>query len=235
MATGVALWRRLRALTAANAELSRINRQLLLAQDEERRRIARELHDESGQWLTSLIAGLGALERQLEQDSPAQQRARGLRQVSERTLEELGRLARGLYPSSLDRLGLRAAVEHLVGEYGKHHDIAVDAHIRGLDLGARLDAEVERALYRGVQEMLTNVSKHARAKSVCVLLDRGIRHVRLTVDDDGCGFSASPQGSGLGLAGLRERAQHLGGTLHIESEPGRGSTLALELPLRGEP
>jgi len=203
------------------------------AQEEERKRIARELHDSTSQALTSLIIGLKALGESC--DWPAtRQRADELRSVAAQTLDDVHGLARQLRPSVLDDLGLPAALERYAADYRRRYPIQVDLAIRGLD-HIRLPTEVETALYRIVQEALTNVARHAQATTASVLVEHYAGVVRAIVEDDGRGFNPLTAGRAeqrLGLYGIRERAELLGGKLAIESEPGRGTSLFVEIPAR---
>jgi signal transduction histidine kinase len=141
-----------------------------------------------------------------------------------------------LHPGTLDKLGLAAAIGKLVDDYRLHHEINIEAHVQGLDNVSRLDTTVERTVYRGAQELLTNISKHADAENVSLLIDRSNRYIRLTIDDDGRGFeslngSHPTPSSGLGLFGIRERVEQLRGQFVAESTPGQGSTFAIEIPI----
>jgi len=201
---------------------------VIAAQEEERKRIARELHDSTSQSLTSLLIGMRTLADYC--DSPAvRERAEELRQVAARTLDDVHALALQLRPSVLDDLGLAAALERYVAECRQRYALPVDLALRGLD--ERLPMEVETALYRIVQEGLTNVARHAQAKTASVLVERRNGTVRAIIEDDGRGFDPTQVGDRLGLYGIRERAELLGGTLTIESERGRGASLFVEIPL----
>jgi signal transduction histidine kinase len=205
---------------------------VIAAQEDERKRIARELHDSASQSLTSLMVGLRALSDTC--DSPViQQRAEELRSVAADTLDEVHELSRQLRPSVLDDLGLPAALERYTAECRRRFGLRVELAMHGLD-GQRLPAAVETALYRIVQEALTNVARHAQAGVASVLLEMQASHLRAIVEDDGRGFDAEAIGAAghrLGLYGIRERAELLGGTLTIESASGRGTTLFIEIPL----
>lgn len=213
---------------------SRLLEQIITAQEEERRRIARELHDETGQSLTSLTLGLSMIAESHDL-ARAQSNAAELRALAASTLEEVHHLARGLRPSVLDDLGLLPALERHVKEYEAMCGVSVDLHVAGLD--HRLPASIEIAVYRIVQEALTNTAKHAGASVVSVLLERRDGAIHLIVEDDGCGFDAQEVlASGdadrrLGLHGMRERALLLGGSLTIESTPGRGATVFADIPV----
>jgi signal transduction histidine kinase len=225
------------ATTLAQAEAERAEREqlraryvsgVIAAQEEERKRIARELHDSTSQSLTSLLVGMRALTDYC--DSPAiRERAEALRQVAVRTLDDLHSLALQLRPSVLDDLGLAAALERYVAECRHHYALSIDLALRGL--GERLPVEVETALYRIVQEGLTNVARHAQAATASVLVERRNGAVRAIIEDDGRGFDPAQVGDRLGLYGIRERAELLGGALVVESEPGRGASLFVEIPV----
>lgn len=200
-------------------------RRVFEGQELERRRLARELHDETGQALTSVLLGLKAVES--ADDIAA---ALGtLRELVVDTLQDVRRLAVELRPKALDDFGLLPAVERLVETFRSSTGINVDFESR---LGeSRLPPEVETTLYRVVQEALTNVAKHAGAQSVSVLLVRRDASASAVVEDDGEGFtSAAEAGGGIGLAGMRERLALLGGRLIIESD-NAGTTVAAEVPI----
>ena len=204
--------------------------QVMTAQEEERRRIARELHDETGQAITALMVGLRTLMD--ECPSPAiQAQADELRSVAAETLEGVRNLARELRPSVLDDLGLVAALERYISEYRQRHRLNVDVAVHGLK--ERLPAPVETALYRIVQESLTNIARHARASMVSVLLEQSPGSVRVIVEDNGCGFDplSGNETHHLGLYGRQERAELLGGTFMIESAQGSGTSIFVEVPL----
>lgn len=207
-----------------------VNR-VIAAQEDERRRIARELHDSTSQSLTSLLVGL----RALEEDDPAQvaQHTEDLRKIVGETLEDVNRLAWQLRPSALDDLGLAAALKRYVADYRERYKLPVDLIIRGVD-EQRLSPEVETTIYRIVQEALTNVARHAQADTVSVMIDCRDNTMLVIVEDNGIGLQPETvrQGSRerLGLYGIRERAELLGGKFVIESEPGRGTSLFVEIP-----
>jgi two-component system, NarL family, sensor histidine kinase DevS len=203
-------------------------RRVVDAQEQERRRLARELHDETGQALTSILLGLKALE-----ETFATQEARAataeLRERVVATLQDVRGLAVELRPSALDDFGLAAALERLTTSFSEQTGIAVDFETALPE--ERLPGEVETALYRIVQESLTNVVKHAQARRVSILLTRTSGAVKAVIEDDGRGIGDDSSG-GFGLAGMRERLSLLGGRLEIESGPGSGTTIAAEVPLR---
>jgi signal transduction histidine kinase len=202
-------------------------RKVVEAQELERKRLARELHDETGQALTSLLLGLRALEG--AEDLEAVRRAsESLRALVVGTLQDVRRLAVELRPSALDDFGLVPALERLVDTFGESSAIRVDLVAR---LGeTRLSTEAETVLYRTVQESLTNVVKHAGAQSVSISLMRKNGGVAAVIEDDGQGFEPDAIDGGLGLAGIRERVALVGGRVAIESAPGAGTTIAIEVP-----
>ncbi|HXF84891.1 MAG TPA: HAMP domain-containing protein [Anaerolineales bacterium] len=202
---------------------------VIATQEDERRRIARELHDSTSQNLTSLIVGLRMMEAQCVH-CPSPTKAADLRQLASHTLEEVHDLSMRLRPRVLDDLGLAAALERLAHEWQARYKIPVDVVIQ---LDERLPGEIETALYRIVQEALTNIARHAQAKSASILVEKRGGSVRAIVEDDGVGFDPSAQlgERHLGLLGMRERAELLGGTLTIESAPQSGTSVFIEIPL----
>jgi signal transduction histidine kinase len=203
-------------------------RRVVSAQELERRRLARELHDETGQALTSILLGLKSLEDAGDDDDLAESTSR-LRELVVTTLQDVRRLAVELRPKALDDFGLVPALERLVETFREQTGIEVDLEPRLGD--DRLPPEVETALYRITQEALTNVVKHAHANRVSIVLTRRGGSVSAVIEDDGRGF-AEEQGSenGLGLLGMRERVALVDGRLSVESSPGAGTTLSIEVP-----
>ena len=212
-------------------------RKVIEVAEDERKRVARELHDNTGQALTSLIAGLAALET-----GPDAARAAGLRALTAQTLTEVHDLALTLRPSSLDDLGLVPALRKYCHGTARRFGVKVDCETVGLDEAERLPGEIELALYRIGQEALTNAVRHGQARSVEVMLQRKPESVLAVVQDDGRGFDATDwadrcrRDEHLGLLGIAERAGLLGGTLRVESRPGAGTSLFVEIPfLEGRP
>jgi signal transduction histidine kinase len=204
-------------------------RRAVEAQELERRRLARELHDETGQALTSILLGLKGLDEGLD-DAGSRAAAADLRELVVSTLQDVRRLAVELRPSALDDFGVVAALERLAASFGEQTGITVDFETSLAD--ERLPAEVETALYRIVQESLTNVVKHARARHVSVLLARKGGAIKAVVEDDGQGFDpAGDRHDGFGLVGMRERLALLGGRLEVESSSEAGTTIVAEVPL----
>jgi signal transduction histidine kinase len=205
-------------------------RRVVEAQELERARLARELHDETGQALTSILLGLKPLEQTAANDE-ARAAVASLRELVVSTLQEVRRLAVELRPSALDDFGLASAVERLAASFRDQADLQVDFEAQ---LGEeRLPREVETALYRIIQEALTNILKHAGASRVSILLTRRDGSAAAIVEDDGSGFDPSATSDdGLGLVGMRERVGLVGGRLRIESTSGSGTTVRAEVPLR---
>ncbi len=204
-------------------------RRVVHGQELERRRLARELHDETGQALTSILLGLKAVE---DAADPAALRAASshLRELVVSTLQDVRRLAVELRPKALDDFGLVPALERLVETFHEQTGIEVQLEAR-LD-AQRLPEEVETTLYRLVQEALTNIVKHAHARTVSVLLVPRNGAVSALIEDDGRGFQPdTAREDGLGLVGMRERVGLLGGRFTVESSEGTGTTLAVEVPV----
>jgi signal transduction histidine kinase len=220
---------------AENAH-QRVLRRLSEAQETERGRISRELHDRLGQDLTALKLGLQILRKQGPFTAPVRESISNLEKLTEGLMRDIHRLAWELRPSALDDLGLELALRRYTTEWSETTGLRLDFHSDGLDT-KRLPLELETALYRVTQEALTNISRHANAKRVSVLLDRRATCVSLIVEDDGAGFDAdaimqSPVAQNkLGLLGMQERVKLVGGAFTIESTPGTGTTVFVRLPL----
>ncbi len=204
-------------------------RRVVEAQELERRRLARELHDQTGQELTSVILGLKAVEEAQDPAGHAEALAHVRAQVVE-TLHDVRRLAVELRPKALDDFGLVAAIERLAETFREQTGIKVDFETRLPE--ERLASDIETALYRMVQEGLTNIVKHAQARNVSIVLGRSATAVSAVVEDDGRGFDTEARREGMGLDGMHERLGLLNGKLKIESRPGAGATLVAEVPLR---
>ena len=214
-------------------------RQVLRAQEEERKRIARELHDDTSQSLLLLIHRLDAL-----MSNPGARLSRlatedvtKLYRLSVDTLEGVRRYAQELRPSILDDLGLVAAVKWVADNVSRERDIAINVEVSGSEY--ELSPEERLVLFRIAQEALTNIKRHSEASEASVTLDCGTEQTTLMVSDNGKGFEP-PQMlgdltriGGLGLTGMRERARLLGGTLNVESKPGEGTKITAELPRTG--
>jgi len=202
-------------------------RRVVEAQELERRRLARELHDQTGQELTSVLLGLKAVE-EANGDVERTEALAAVREQVVETLHDVRRLAVELRPKALDDFGLVPALERLRVTFAEQTGMRVDLESR---LRERLPADVETALYRIVQEALTNIVKHAQANSVGIVLARQGDMVTALVEDDGRGFSRDGGAEGLGLLGMGERLALLGGKLKVESSPGAGTTIVAEVPL----
>lgn len=221
-----------RAEQAAHRRLQALARRFIGVQESERERVARELHDEAGQSLTGLKLGLKVVETRTADDPELQMLCSELRQAADDVHEGLHRLAVSLRPAALSQLGLERAVAEHLAAVGGRSGLAVRFTTEGaVEEGAGY--AVGTAVYRFVQEALTNVIRHARATTVNVILERRNGTLLAVVEDDGCGFPPDRgNGSeGLGITGMRERAEVLGGLIRIVSSPGAGSTVAMEIPV----
>lgn len=217
-------------LLQSRQELRRLSASVVEAREEERRRIARELHDELGQRLSALKMDLSSLEHETRR--PAyEQRIAAMIEMLDETVASLRRIAADLRPMMLDDLGLNAAVEWLGRESARHMGLAVT--VSHGDTDPPLDSRASTAVYRMVQEALTNVARHARASHVRIELQQHERELVVVVQDDGVGFSERTvrKAGSFGLIGLRERADSLGGRLDIDNPAGGGGRITVRLPL----
>jgi signal transduction histidine kinase len=214
-----------------NQQLHALSQRLMKAQEEERLHLSRELHDESGQLVAALTMQLGLLERDASQPEALNQHITDLKRATQEIQDNLHQLAVNLRPASLDHLGLATALQQYTEEFGRKYDIQTDFEAVGMQ-GKRLPTEIEIAMFRIVQESLTNVALHARATHVDVLVNVHETRVAATIEDDGVGFAPSPSivETTLGLFGMRERVEMLGGRLIVESAPGKGTTVTAEVP-----
>jgi signal transduction histidine kinase len=204
-------------------------RRVVHAQEVERARLARELHDETGQALTSILLGLKGLEDMVAGDE-TRAAVSALRELVVSTLQDVRRLAVELRPAALDDFGLVPALERLATTVAEQSGLMVDLEARLDDL--RLPPDAETAFYRIVQEALTNTLKHAHATRVSITLVRKGEAAVVVVEDDGAGFDpAATRPGALGLVGMHERMALVGGRLSVESSPGAGTTIAAEVPL----
>ncbi|NIS83052.1 MAG: hypothetical protein GTO14_23270 [Anaerolineales bacterium] len=217
----------------SNRQLHALSQRLIQAQEKERLHLSRELHDESGQLLAALLVQLGLLERDADHAESVCERISELKGTMNELQDNLHQLAVDLRPASLDHLGLVTALEQYVNEFSLQYDIKVGFEAVGMQ-EERLPSDVETALFRIVQESLTNVILHAQASHVDVVLSQRSGHVAATIEDDGVGFNpvAPTYVEHLGLFGMRERVEMLGGRFTVESSPGMGTTVNVEVPAR---
>ena len=209
---------------------SQLLEKVITAQEEERRRIARELHDETGQALTSLMVRLQMINQQCPLPDIKSQLDE-IRELVAQTLDEVHNLSVELRPSVLDDLGLEAALSRYVQDYRARYPLDVDLLVVGLE--ERLPPPVETAVYRIIQESLTNIARHAHATTASILVEQRNGRLKAIIEDDGVGFDRQvvAKNGRLGLYGMRERAELLNGALTIESGPGQGTSIFVEVPL----
>lgn len=215
-------------------DLQRLSSQLVTAQEDERRTIARELHDEVGQVLTAIKVELAVAQRAVDHVGGSPTLLGDARSITDNALHTVRNLSQLLHPAMLDDLGLVASVDALVREFRRRHDIRAEFLQAGMT--RRAPQAIEVAAYRLVQEALTNVARHAQA-STCRVELQGLAHTLfVTIEDDGVAFdesslagSADPA-RGLGLLGMRERVAQLRGSIRVDSWPGRGTRVAIVLP-----
>lgn len=203
------------------------------AQEAERARVARDLHDDIGQALTSVLLGLRLVDGSVsgrEQPDVVRERIEEVRSLIADALGRVRQLAFDLRPTVLDDVGLEAALARLVADTSSRYDLDTRLELAGLDGEHRLAPDLETVVYRIVQEALTNVARHAGASRVRVRVDAGPAEVRGEVSDDGRGFDPEPVAASLGLAGMRERALLAGGRLELSSAPGAGARVGFTLP-----
>jgi PAS domain S-box-containing protein len=217
-------------MQASASRMRALSRRLVDVQESERRSIARELHDEAGQALASLRYGLRLLEREIDAGGDVTARVAELMQRTDGVIEGLQRLAADLRPVSLDHLGLESALRQYAKDAAVRFGLVVHFRAKGFD-GKRLPATVETALYRIVQEAMTNIVRHAKATQVDVLAERRDGRVLVMVEDNGAGFDPErvARGEHFGLLGMKERVEALDGSLTIESSSGGGTTVVAEV------
>jgi PAS domain S-box-containing protein len=204
---------------------------MVFAQEDERRRIAREMHDQLGEQLTTLNLRIASLKEASAGRPELGDQVAALEAVAQQIDRDVDHLVWALRPTALDDLGLRAALANYVQDWSKRVRIAAQLHTSGL-LDDRLPSEAETTLYRIAQEALTNIARHSRATRVEVILERRADHVLLVVEDDGVGFEPADQAgesAGFGLRGMHERAALVGASLQIESAAGKGTTILLRM------
>jgi signal transduction histidine kinase len=213
------------------SELRRLSHQVVRVQEHERRTISRELHDEVGQMLTGLRMELANLNGPaLQNDAENSKRLQEAKQLTERTLQSVRDLAMLLRPSMLDDLGLSPAIHWQVKEFSRRSGLPVEVSIRG-EVDALPD-DVRTCVYRVIQEALTNVARHARAKKIRLAVTRDDHSVTATVEDDGIGFDTTniPL-PGVGLLGIHERVAELAGNVQISSSAGKGTRVFVQIPV----
>ena len=231
------LERRLRQQMAHDVELAHdlqeLSAKLVSVQEQERRHIARELHDEIGQALTAVKVELALAQRAIEGAQGPTTVLETARNITDGALHQVRDLSHLLHPAALDEFGLLSAVDEHVKTFAKRFGIA--AEVAHASMSGRLAPATEAAAYRIIQEALNNVAKHAQATECRVFLACQPDTLRIVIDDNGCGFDVSaprsPDRRGLGLIGIRERASRLNGTVIIDSVAGRGTRVVVELPV----
>jgi signal transduction histidine kinase len=224
-------------LSTLLAEQDELRRRLMQAEEQERLRLARELHDQTGQELTAAMLSVKGLERFVDGSGHAQ--IRQLQELLDQIGKTLHRVARDLRPTLIDDLELGVALAGYVSEWSGQCGIDADFHCESGSLDS-LGEEVKTTIYRIIQETFSNIAKHAGADSVGVVVDRAGRTLRLTIEDNGCGFEVATAGKrareqlmgGLGIAGMRERVSLIGGEIEIESSIGTGTTVFVRIPVQ---
>lgn len=214
--------------------------QLVDCQEQERRTISRVLHDQLGQHIAAILLGLKSVRNFEADDSPAQQKLRELQHIAEEIGREVQHISWELRPAALDDLGLCAAARNYVQDWSERSNLTVDFQCNCKDPHhRRMPAHIETTIYRIIQESITNVIKNAHATSASVMLERQADHVRVIVEDDGQGFDVEKLYREdvrlrLGLTGLQERVALVGGTMQIESAPGKGTAVFARIPLSAD-
>jgi signal transduction histidine kinase len=221
-------------LRRALDERTELLNRMVSAQENERQRIARELHDHFGQYFAAMLLGLNAAEKAWRRHDEGHQRIAELKAMTSAVSQEVHQLSWELRPTALDDLDLEAAMANYLEKWRERFD--PDADFVGNLQGRRLSAPIEITLYRVLQEAMTNIAKHANAERISVVLEADIAEVRLIVEDDGTGIRhedlgvSGRQTSGFGLLGIRERLALVGGSLTIETAPDRGTALFCRIP-----
>jgi signal transduction histidine kinase len=219
---------------AAAEQLAAVRREMfervIRAQETERERVARDLHDQVGQSLTSVLLALRIAENAPSGSDEARQRTEELRELITDTLDEVRLVAFDLRPAVLDDIGLITAIERLAASVDARLGLRVTVDVAGIDDTRRLPSETETPIYRIVQEALTNVARHAQTDTATVVLRAQNSVVRVEIHDEGNGFDLDTTRPSLGIGGMTERAALAGGTLSIETAPGAGTRIRLEVP-----
>jgi signal transduction histidine kinase len=223
------LQRRYEEGVRAQQELKELSARLVSAQEEERRAISRELHDEVGQSLSALLMEAGNAAASVPSDSTDVRRhVESIKKLAEASVQVIRNMTLLLRPSMLDDFGLVPALEWHAREISKRTGLRV--HVTAEESAGELPDDLKTCIYRVVQEALHNCMRHAQARSVNVVVEQHARSIHISVEDDGRGFDAH-RVRGLGLVGMEERVNHLGGAFEIESKPGAGTRVTVELPL----
>ena len=216
-------------VAAGRVEMGKLSQRLVAAQEQERKSISRELHDEVGQTLNALLVDAGNLQKRIpESDEQSRELLSSIRRLADTSVNEVRDIALLLRPSMLDDLGLTAAIQWQAREVSRRTGLAVkvSAEVEVDDLPEGLSI----CLYRIAQEALQNVARHAQAKTVHIELKQNLDRLALSVRDDGIGFDAENV-RGLGTVGMEERLRQIGGILRVTSQPGKGTTLVAEVPI----
>ncbi|HZS07210.1 MAG TPA: sensor histidine kinase [Blastocatellia bacterium] len=222
-------------LARSIAERTELLHRIVNAQEDERRRISRELHDQLGQRLAALRLSLRVLERSLRDRPEELERLRQILEISDQIGHDVEHLAAALRTAAVDDLGLRAVLEQYIREWSELSRIPVEFRCREIDR-RRFPDNLEITLYRVIQEALTNILRHASATSVCLILDQQPNNLHAIIEDNGCGFDVAaiqnaPNRCRLGILSMEERVALLGGGLTVESTPGNGTTIFISIPL----
>jgi signal transduction histidine kinase len=219
---------RYREVAQAREELHRLSARLVEVQEEERRNLSRELHDEVGQSMSALLVELGNLASVLPPENAAlNDRVQALKRLAENNVVVLRNLSLLLRPSMLDDLGLIPALKWQAREVARRSGLKIKVNAE--DAADDLPDEYRTCVFRVVQEALHNVTRHAKATQATISVSRGERGVSVRIQDNGAGFQT--QDKGMGILGMEERIRHLHGSFHIDSHPGGGTTVAVDLPL----
>jgi signal transduction histidine kinase len=222
-----------RKIEEAEADQRRLARKLVQAQETERKSLSRELHDEVGQTLTALSMELGNVELMRTANPEAfGERLEEAKRLNAEAMRSVKGLAMGLRPSMLDDLGLEPALQWQGREFSRHTGVPSTVQVEG-DFDD-LDDQIRTCIYRVVQEALTNCARHAQASQVDITVTKQSRNVRVVIQDNGAGFDVPAKTrTGMGLIGMRERVESLGGELNLRSSNGKGTTVALSIPVSG--
>ncbi len=229
-------------LKESEKQLRYLSSQLLTVQESERRRISRELHDELGGALTVIKLRLSFIEKGMKQDQVTiKEECENISQYISQIIENVRRLSRDLTPSILEDAGLSAAIRWLISNSNKNFNYNINMTLDVMDINHLFSQEAQITIYRILQEALTNIGKHARAKNVSVVIKKHDGRVSFSVEDDGIGFdvaraiTVNPDERGLGLAIMDERTRMLGGSLQVGSEGGKGTRISFSIPLEERP